>query len=217
MLSTSEVVQNLVKKQPLLEDGLSRGIISYSALAREIKPQIEDDLMKDITRGSIVMALKRISKNLKQKKSNIENIVNFNGLTVRSDLVEFTYLNSDTIVEKYKKIFSVSEKRKDILCNLTQGVRETMLVVGDEIVKNVETIFSNERLISKINNLSSITVLLSKETVDTPGVYYSILKLLTWNNISFTDIISTYQELTIVFKNTDVDKAFSILKNYKNN
>jgi hypothetical protein len=65
--------------------------------------------------------------------------------------------------------------------------------------------------------LSSITILLTKETVNIPGVYYSILKLLAWNEINVIDVISTYSELTIILSNNDIDKAFSILKNYKDN
>jgi len=217
MISTTEVVHDLIQNSPLLEDGLARGIISYSALARDIRPHIEKKLMKSITRGAIVMALKRSSILLQKRSRTIQHIVKLNRLSVRSGLVEFTYNNSDTIVEKYKEVFAVAEKRKDVFCTLSQGVRETMIVIGEEIAVEVERIFKNERLIAKIENLSSIIILLSKETVNTPGVYYSILKLLAWNGISFVDVISTYSELTIIFSNNEIDKAFSLLNHYKDN
>jgi DNA-binding transcriptional ArsR family regulator len=216
MISTAEVVEELVKASPLLEDGLTRGIISYSALARDLRPQIEEKLLKSVGRGAIVMALKRTSNKLKTKRKVTQQIINLSGITARSNLAELTYLNSDTIIEKHKKVFLASEKRKDIFCNLSQGVRETMLIVGEEILDEMEKIFADERLVAKIKNLSSITILLTKETVSTPGVYYSILKLLAWNEINIIDVISTYSELTIILSNNDIDRAFSILKNYKN-
>jgi DNA-binding transcriptional ArsR family regulator len=215
MISTTEIVENLIKESPLLEDGLARGIISYSALARDLRPQIEKKLLKSVGRGAIVMALKRTSEKLKTKKNAIQQLVNLSGITARSNLAELTYLNSDTIIEKHKKVFLASEKRKDIFCNLSQGVRETMLIVGEEILPEMEKIFADERLVAKIKDLSSITILLAKETVSTSGVYYSILKLLAWNEINIIDVISTYSELTIILSNSDIDKAFSILKNYK--
>ena len=217
MISTAEVVENLVKASPLLEDGLARGIISYSALARDLRPQIEEKLFKSVGRGAIVMALKRTSSKLKTKKQVTQNLINLNGITARSNLAELTYLNSDTIIEKHKKVFLASEKRKDIFCNLSQGVRETMLIVGEDILAEMEKIFADERLVAKIKDLSSITILLTKEIVNTPGVYYSILKLLAWNEINIIDVISTYSELTIILSNNDIERAFSILKNYKNN
>jgi DNA-binding transcriptional ArsR family regulator len=215
MISTAEIVENLVKDSPLLEDGLSRGIISYSALARDLRPQIEEKLLKSVGRGAIVMALKRTSSKLKNKQKVTKQVVNLNGITARSNLAELTYLNSDTIIEKHKKVFLASEKRKDIFCNLSQGVRETMLIVGEEILPEMEKIFADERLVAKIKDLASITILLTKETVSTSGVYYSILKQLAWSEINIIDVVSTYSELTIILSSNDIDRAFSILKNYK--
>lgn len=214
MISTIEIVRDIIKGEPLLEDGLAQGIINYSALARNLRPRLEAKLMKPVARGAIVMALKRVAKGLKQKTRAVEYMVNFNGLTVRSGLVELTYLNSDSIIEKYKKVFLTAETKKNVLCNLSQGVRETLLVVSEEIAPEVERIFSKERLVAKIKNLSSITIMLSSEAIETPGVYYAILKLLAWNDINFLDVISTFSELTIIFANKDIDRAFSIFKNY---
>jgi hypothetical protein len=214
MISTSEVVKSIVQTSILLEDGLSRGIISYSALARDLRPQIEKKLMKPITRGAIVMALKRVSKDLKYKQQKIRKIVNLSGLNVRSNLVEITYANSDTMTEKPKQIFAIAEKRKGVFCSLSQGVRETMIVAAEEIEDEIKKIFKEERLIACISDISAITILLTKESVVTPGVYYSVLKLLAWNDINIIDVISTYSELTVMFANKDIDKAFTILRSY---
>lgn len=214
MISTAEVVQSIVKTSPLLEDGLGRGIISYSALARYIRPQIEKKLLKPVSRGAIVMALKRVSKDLKRKQQKISRAMNLSGITVRSNLTELTYANSDTIADKPKQVFMISEKRKDVFCTLSQGVRETMIVAGEEIEDEIKNIFKKERLLASISNISAITILLNKEAIHTQGVYYSVLKILAWNNINIIDVISTYSELTIMFENKDIDKAFAALRNY---
>lgn len=61
MITIPEVVAELVSKKPFLEEGLSRGLINLSALARELQPQIEKRLYKNVQTGAIVMALKRIA------------------------------------------------------------------------------------------------------------------------------------------------------------
>lgn len=214
MIRVSEAVQSIVQSSPLLEDGLSRGIISYSALARDLRPQIEKKLIKSVTRGSIVMALKRISKSLKIKQKKIDQIINLNGLTVRSNLVELTYANSDTMAEKPKKVYSICEKRKDVFCSISQGVRETMIVASEEVENEIKNIFRNERTIARIGDISAITTLMNKDSLVTPGVYYFVLKLLAWNDINIIDVISTYSELTVMVANKDIDRAFTILRNY---
>lgn len=213
MISTAEVVKSIIKSSPLIEEGLSRGIISYSALAREIRPQIEKELMKSVTRGAIVMALKRVSKGLKAQQKQLKKI-SLSQLSIRSDLVELTYVNSETIAAKYREVLAVAERKKGMFCYISQGVRESMIIVSREIASEAEDIFKEERLIIKFENISSITVLFDKEIVSVTGAYYSILKLLAWNNISIVDVISTYSELTILFSNKDIDKAFSILRNF---
>lgn len=214
MISTAEIVEELVASSSFLEEGLQKGIISYSALARNLTSQVEKKLMKKVSKSAIVMALRRIRVKLIKKAQIVFPVLNLSEITVRSNLVELTYLNSDSITEKHKQVFTLAEKNKEIFCNLSQGVRETMFIIGKEITQEVEQMLKNEILVTKITDLSSITIHLPKETIDIPGVYYSILKLLAWNDINIIDVVSTYSELTIIVRDKNIDKAFSVLKNF---
>ena len=211
MISVSDALKEIIANYPLLEDGLSRGIINYSAFAREIKPQIEKKLYKPITEGSIIMALKRISQKLAQKKLSKKG-VDLTDLTVRSNLTEFTFINSDSLADKQRKLFNQLANQKDVFCAVSQGIRETTFITSASVAKVLERIFSDETKAMKMDHLSSVTIHLPEITVKTPGIYYQILKLLAWENINIIEVISTYTELTIVFENKDIDKAFSVLR-----
>ena len=67
-----------------------------------------------------------------------------------------------------------------------------------------------------MKDLSAITLILPKEAVFVPGVYYSVLKALAWEGINFVEVVSSYTELTIILQNSNVDRAFSVLKNLSN-
>ncbi len=213
MISVSDALTEIIKSYPLIEEGLSRGIINYSAFAREIKPQIEKRLYKSVKEGAIVMALKRISENLAKNRSKKARPVNLTDLTVRSNLCELTFQNSDTLPDKTGTLFSKISNEKDILCTLSEGVRETTFIISSEIASKTKEIFKEETLIAQINNLSSISIRLPKEIVYIPGVYYQILKILAWENINIIEVLSTYTELTVIVESKDVDLAFSALKN----
>lgn len=216
MVTIPEVVEEIVKKSPFLEEGLSRGLINYSAFAREVKPQIEKGLYKSVKEGAIVMALKRISEGLSQKFTGIESI-NLADLTVRSNLCEITFQNSDTIPAKTRQLFGTITDQKDVICTLSEGVRETTFIISSELKEQVMKIFKTELLIAEINSLSSITIRLPKEVVYIPGVYYRILKMLAWENINVVEVLSTYTELTILVETKYVDKSFSILRGFSKN
>ncbi|MBI2330440.1 aspartate kinase [Candidatus Daviesbacteria bacterium] len=213
MISVSDTLKEIIASYPLLEDGLSRGIINYSAFAREIKPQIEKRLYKTVTEGSVVMALKRISQKLSQKKL-YKKSVDLTDLTVRSNLTEFTFINSSSLIDKQRKLFNQLVDQKDVFCAVSQGIRETTFITSADVAKTIESIFSSEARTAKIEHLSSIIIHLPETTVKIPGIYYQILKLLAWENINIIEVISTYTELTIVFENKDIEKAFSAFKSY---
>lgn len=215
MISVSDALKEIIASYPLIEDGLSHGIINYSAFAREIKPQIGKQLYKPVTEGAIVMALKRISKNL-SKTTHKKAGINLSDLTVRSNLSEYTFLNSATLPEKISKLFNKITDKKGSFCTLSEGVRETTFVISSDLIGDLENILKNENLVAKFQNLSTITIRLPKEVVYIPGIYYRILKMLAWQNINIIEVLSAYTEITIVIDNKDIDKAFSILKNLNN-
>ena len=215
MISINDALSDIISSFPFVEEGLSKRIINYSAFAREIRPQIEKKLYKPVTEGAIVMALKRISDKL-IKQTSKKNNINLSDLTVRSNLSEYTFLNSITLPERISELFSTIRSKKDSLCTLSEGIRETTFVVSSDLVSDIESNLKTESLVVKFQNLSAITIRLPKEVVYIPGVYYQILKMLAWENINVIEVLSAYTELTIVIDNKDVDKAFSILKNLNN-
>lgn len=212
MITIPEVVEQIIRQTPFLEEGLTQGIINYSALARLIKPHIEEQLVKDVQTGAIMMALRRMAKK-KLRKSDIKKLFEKNvEMIVRSNLVEYTFSNSQVLVHKIEELLGQIKNQNRYFFTITQGVFETDVIVSDEIVSKIQKIFGGENLINKLNNLSCITIRLPEENVVIPGVYYFILKALVWEGINITEIVSTYREFSIILTDSEVDKAFSILK-----
>ncbi len=206
MISVSDALNEIISNYPFIEEGLSKGIVNYSAFAREIKPQIEKRLYKTVKEGAIVMALKRMSpKFAKSGKNN-----NLTDITVRSNLSEFTFQNSQTLLEKTRELFNSIGTKQDLLCTLSEGIRETTYIVSSVLANTIKELFKQEQLIANLNNLSSITIRLPKEVVYIPGVYYQILKKLAWENINVIEVLSTYTEITLIVETKNVDRAFAL-------
>lgn len=215
MITVSEEIEKIVLGSHLLEEGLSQGIINLSALSRKIKPQIDSALMKNVSESAILMALKRFTLRAKSNEKEPINVLkNKADITVRSNLSEFTFLKSDSILERKKKLLEEVKEIKESFITFTQGVFEMTIIISADLTKTVENIFKEEKTISTINNLSAITIKLSPEIIYTPGVYYSILKQLAWKNINVVEVVSTYTEFTIILKKEYIDIAFSILLNF---
>lgn len=217
MITVTESVRRLIKGFPLVEEALSQGIINLSAFSRELKPKIEEELMKPVKSGSIVMALKRIScEPEKMTQKVIQAIQTGSELTVRSNLAEYTYISSETLPNKYATLSQQIYKHPNAFFTLTKGLRETTLIVSANLKEKLEGAFQKEKLISKIENLSSITITHTKEVVYVPGFHYLILKSLAWEGVNVIESVSAFTEFTVIVESKAVDKAFGILKRLVN-
>lgn len=214
MITVPELVEDIVGKSPFLEEGLSKGIINLSSLARIIQPQIQQKLLKDIKPGAIMMALKRLSKKISptnnQKLTSV--LKNITDITVRSNILEFAFDNSPSLFENQRRLLEEISSEKSSFFTFSSGVYETSLFVSQNLGNRVKKIFQDEKLRYEMKDLSAITLILPKEAVFVPGVYYCVLKALAWQGISFVEVVSSYTELTIILQNSNVDRAFSILK-----
>ena len=89
MKTISSVVEHYIKTKPFLLSALSQGIINLTSLARNMMPELEQELGKDVKQGAIVMALKRLSEDLDFR-------LNHRILKVLKNLGEITVLGQQT-------------------------------------------------------------------------------------------------------------------------
>lgn len=218
MVTIPNAVEAIIKKKPFLECALIDGIVNLSALSRQIKTELEEAIGKEVNDGAIIMALNRLVPKLEmisilKFKSIMDNV---GDIIVRSNLVDYSYVNSRTLNICQAELLDRIKSKTDVFCTLSQGIGETTIVVSHHISSIVEELFVDEEVVDKFTNLSSITIKLPRENCRYPGVYYYIFKKLAWDNINVIDVISTTSEFTIIVEDCNIHKAFSILMEIKN-
>ncbi len=215
MRRIADVVEEYVLETPLVEEHVSLGLMNLSALARHLRPRIRAALLRPVSEAAIVMALKRLGPRLAARAGRpVTRTARPTDLTVRSNLVELTFSASDTVREKHRRLLQRANRVEDAFVTYTQGVSEVMIMLSAGLEKTALEVFAGERLVARLHDLSAIVIRLARSTVDTPGVYYAILKRLAWQNLNVVDVVSTYTEFTIVVANDSVDLAFSALRRY---
>ncbi len=212
MITIGEALGKKIKQTPFLEVGLARGIINLSALARELKPDLEQQLWKDITEASIIMALKRYQAKSHDDTASLAQLHKLKNLTVCSNLVEYAFLNSPELLGLQKYLGEKVRDQKELFMNFSQGVIETTLIISEKLQTDIEKRVDKKLIIDKIPNLSSITLRLDIEHIYTPGVQYVLLKALAWEDINLIEVVSSYSEVTVIVEERDVDRAFSCIK-----
>lgn len=217
MTSIPAIVESIIKKKPFLESALIEGLINLSALARQLKPEVEKQAARPVNDGAIIMALNRLVPRLEllshmKFRKVIENI---GDIVVRSNLADLTYRNSASLFGGQALLLERVRETKEAFCTFSQGAGETAMVLSSTLVAAAEEIFRHEQQLAKTVALSSITIKLPAENSIYPGVYYYIFKELAWDNINMVELISTTNEFTVVVHDDDVHRAFSILMDVK--
>jgi hypothetical protein len=168
--------------------------------------------MKEVSDGALVMALKRLSPTLSGRAGPPGGLPAFlRDLTVRSNLSEITFLKSDTLLERQRQLLLEAQQRAHEFVTFTRGTFEVTAIIDTALLPAAERIFAGETLVARLENLAAISIRLAPETVDTPGVHYSVLKLLAMHSINMVEVVGTYTELTLILEREQVDRAFSIL------
>lgn len=219
MKTIQDVVESTIRKTPFIEEALNEKLINVSSLARVILPEVSKSLKKEVKIGAVMMAINRLSPASELRiRRNIKKLaLDLGDVIVRSDLCDFTFKNTPSLLKEIAKILSKSADSNDYFLTISQGIFETNIVTSKNLQPFVEAIFEKETVIHNVTNLASITIKLPKENLEQSGVYYFILKQFAWANIAVQEVISTTHEMTIVVKEEDVNETFSILMDLKLN
>ena len=217
MKTIAATVVDYIKTKPYLSSDLSDGIINLTSLARNIQDDIEERTKKPVKPGAIVMALKRISDtaDFVQTKQIIKVLKNLGDITVRSSLVDYSFLISDSLLVAQSNLLKEIEQKKEVFYTSSRGVSESNIIVSQNIAPLVDELFKDESCFSKTENLSSITMKLPSENVTIPGIYYFIFQRLSWEGVNINEVISTSNEFTILMHEDQVNTAFTVIKNLK--
>jgi hypothetical protein len=215
--SIGKITEELINKSPFLREAMTDDLINISALARKLKPEIEEVTGKEVKEGAIVMAIKRMTPGLYHRLNiKITNVMGELGdFLVRSNLSDFTFENSESLKTKQADLIHEINKENDSFFTLCKGVSETTFIVNTQHDDLIKRMFSGEKLKSHTQDLASVTVKLPMVNTEIYGIYYYILKHLAWEGINIVELVSTSNEFTIVVKQDDVDKAFKILMQIK--
>ncbi len=197
MITVPEATKVIVERSRYLSEAIGKGLINHSSLARYIRPEIEQMLIKDVSVASIIMALKRFEKEFKPRYNTVNIFKEKPMIMLRSGLVYFSIENKFLI----PKIQDLSDE----FMLLSIGTSATSVVAS----KKAFELFIKTNLV--VLGVTALTIKLPEEANTVSGVYYFFLKSLAWDGVNIIEIFSSGNELTIVLKDSDAAIAYQII------
>ena len=174
MIKIAAITGQLLSRSPFVAEALEEGLINISALARKLQPEVSAMVGRPVQVGAIVMAIQRMapgtggypSRALKQFFKKVQDI----GL--RTGLLDYTFENSAGLTQCQAVLLGEISLSPREFYSVSRGLTETTLLISQEFEEQVERIFRCERLLSRIEQLTALSLMLPAENRILSGIYY---------------------------------------------
>jgi hypothetical protein len=215
MVTISHVVQDVLKRQVLIQEAINHGIVSYNKLAQMLKPQIEQELGREVKHSAVVMALRRNSE--KFKKSATQPVFSYSIETIKTDITYIVLEESSSLLSQLEKLYGVIDFKKGGILNIIQGNYEIAIIINHRYKEKVLDMLAEEKVLDTVDDLVSISLTYSKNFLFTPGILYDVSRFLAWENINAIDIILTKTELSLIIDKKDLMRCYKTLGRFAEN
>lgn len=205
-MNLSRIASKYIREHPSVSDCLSRGLINYSALAREI---CEAEGLRSF--DAVLVACRRHYARSKVAAAHEKKILSL----IQQAKVRVRNKIAVAIVEKsrsYEKTFGLQDlvraQRGDF--NLIEGEDTFIVVTNSNFVADIKEFFG-ARVKKITSNLVQITMLFDKKLETTAGVVAHLYRLFAENNINILEEMSCWTDVMIIIDEKDLPRAMDVL------
>jgi aspartokinase len=205
--SISGTVKGIMNSDLYFQDSLQRDYCNITALARLIKPQIDQILDRNINIESIITAVKRSKNIYNVPKLPTHSVLASSTINVKTDVAKLSTGKKKKTIEKVAKAL----QDIDNFISISENILSITFVFDYAVLDKVKAMFSNYEILEIEENLAAIMVHSPEEIIKTPGCAIALYSQLAYRHINIEDTISCYTDTIVLVKMSDVGKAFNAL------
>jgi hypothetical protein len=215
MVTVSHLVKKIVSENTFLLEAMCKNLISYGNLAEQLKPEIERELQKKVKESAIIMALRRYEEELQDFDKKIKKFKFQGEIIVRTNIIDFNIVKSSNLLNKIKNLYSLVNFGKGDTLNIILGSNEVSIVTNEKYKNKLPNFLKGEKILNKEFDLVALTIVFEgKNFLTTPGVIFTAIRKLAWEQINIYEIVSTMTELTFILGKKDSMKAYNALQEF---
>jgi hypothetical protein len=206
--SISKILQNLIDSDLSLQDALQRDYGNYSAIARMLKPKVEEILDQHVKLESLITAVKRATASYKPSPGIITKVVAGSVINIRTDVAKVSVEKTKKNLEKIRK--TLADYPEEFF-QAIEGMSIITLVFDQKLFEQIYSIFREKDVLDKRQNLATIIIRSPDDIIDTPGCILAFYNTISRSHINIEETMSCSNETIIVLATEDVSRAFAAL------
>lgn len=211
MISVAEVVQQIIRQDPIAYEAMWSGLLNLSAYAEKIHDLVEAKTFKLVKKTTIVTALARLAPIIKNEVAIVPNLI-IDDVVIKSPLVDITFEKNSANMDKLRTLRKTIEQGKDFF-TITQGSTEITMIVPQNRVDEIIGHFATKPK-AQISDLVCVSVSFSQKYIPTPNIIFAIIRALAVKRINVLEIVSTYTELSVVIAQPELHEAIDALESF---
>ncbi len=206
--SISKTIQELVNSDLSLQNALELGYGNYSAIARILKPKVEEGLGQKVKLESLITAVKRCRADCIPVHEDVAGIIANSVINLRTDMAKISVEKSKKALENMRK--ALTDFQGEFL-QVLEGMSAITLIFDQKLFDYVKSLFWTGELQEEKKDLAAIIVRSPREITYTPGCLVAFYNSLARRHINIEETISCSTDTIIVLSMESVGKAFTTL------
>ena len=205
-MNITKLTEEYISGHPSIRDCVAKGLVNYSALARQICREHKIDRF-----DAVLIAIRRHFLKLKESETQEKDILRL----LKNVKIRIRNRILVAIMDKPKDmervyVFQKKVKREKGDFNLIEGEDKLTLVTNSKYAEEVKESFKSW-LIKCSENLVQIAILFDPEIESTPGVVNHVYGLLAEKGINILEEMSCWTDLMIIVDEKDLAGAMDVL------
>lgn len=202
-LSVNKIVKNLVTNDVFLATSLKRGYLNLSAVARDLKPNIERKMGAPVQEEAIISALKRNRDYSRKFDRRVMEALAQSSIRMITPVAKFVVpMNHGGRL--FREGFNVGPRGS---LYISTGTEYTTIIVEDRNIKDVQ----NSLVTPTVDERYGLALLVLKSPlsiVDAPGFLMSLYSKLAFEGINLVETTNSYSDAVILVDQRDSPDAF---------
>jgi hypothetical protein len=207
-ISISKIVQSIIDGDPSIQDAIQRGYANYSAIARMIKSNVEEQIEEPVNMQSLITAVKRCNVNYKPPTGNVSKVISESVINLRTDVAKITLEKTRVTMNLVRSVLAeyVTE-----FFQVLEGMSSITLIIDQKIFRKIKPLFPSKAILDEKKDLAAIIVQSPKEIIATPGCAIAFYNPISRRGVNIEETMSSYTDTIVVLKMEDVGRAFNAL------
>jgi len=212
MVTISHMVNKLVSENIYLQEAIGKGIASYGSVAKKLKPDIEEELRKEVSHYAIVAAIRRYAEKMDVKFKNITFDASSSEVNLKTNVIDINVRKTLGLFDKLKRIYDVINFEQGDILHIIYGRNSVNIVTNERYKEDICKFLLNEKIFDIEENLVALSFSIGKKLVKTPGVLFQIVRNFAWENININEVISIDLEITFIVEEKDAIRGYKALE-----